>query len=145
MTRYLLDTNILSEATRPAPAPAIATWLADQPDTDLFIAAFTLGELKRGILGLPTGRKRAELAQWFDGPAGPQALFAGRILAFDAPASLLWAHLMADGRAAGQPRSALDMIIAAVAITNQCTIVTLNGRDFLGLDPFNPNDPTAGP
>ncbi len=138
MTRYLLDTNILSEATKPTPSPAVAAWLTAQSDADLFIATLTLGELKRGILALPASRKRTELEHWFDGPIGPQSLFAGRILPFDTQASLTWATLMADGRSTGQPRSPLDMVIAATAITNGCTIVTLNDRDFRGLAPFNP-------
>lgn len=138
MTRYLLDTNIISDATRPSPAPALAAWLETQADTDLFIAALTLGELRRGILNLPPGRKRADLTRWFDGPSGPPSLFAGRILPFDAASALAWANLMAEGRAIGRPRDALDMIIAATALTNACTIVTLNVRDFHGLLPFNP-------
>jgi predicted nucleic acid-binding protein len=55
------------------------------------------------------------LEAWFSGPGGPQALFAGRVLPFDDVAVLIWARLMAEGSAKGRPRSALDMIIAAVA------------------------------
>ena len=67
-----------------------------------------------------------------------QALFAGRVLPFDETAALIWARLMAEGTAAGQPRSALDMIIAAVAEANDCVMVTDNGRDFAGLEIVNP-------
>jgi hypothetical protein len=59
-------------------------------------------------------------------------------LAFDERAGLLWARLMAEGKAAGRPRSGLDMIIAAVAATNDCIVVTDNERDFAGLDIMNP-------
>ena len=59
-------------------------------------------------------------------------------LAFDAAAGLVWAKLMADGTAAGRPRSALDMIIAAVALANDCVVVTDNERHFAGLDFVNP-------
>ncbi|MBP0650411.1 PIN domain-containing protein, partial [Mycobacterium tuberculosis] len=68
----------------------------------------------------------------------PQALFAGRILAFDDGAALVWARLMAEGKAAGRPRSALDMIIAAVAEANGCVVVTDNERDFHGVEVVNP-------
>jgi toxin FitB len=45
---------------------------------------------------------------------------------------------MAEGKAIGRPRSALDMIIASVACVNDCVIVTDNERDFDGLRPLNP-------
>jgi predicted nucleic acid-binding protein len=45
---------------------------------------------------------------------------------------------MADGTAKGRPRSALDMIIAAVAEVNHCVVVTENERDFAGLKIVNP-------
>lgn len=138
MTRYLLDTNILSSVVRPVPPPALLAWWAGQRDDDLFIAALTLAEIRRGILETPRGRRRAALDAWFSGPEGPQALFAGRILAFDDKAALIWARLMAEGRAAGRPRSALDMIIAAVAGANDCVVATANEKDFAGLRMINP-------
>ncbi|WP_238295939.1 PIN domain-containing protein, partial [Methylobacterium soli] len=124
MTRYLLDTNIISNVIKPLPSPTLLAWLGSQRDDDLFIAALTLAEIRRGILEMPTGRKRRALEAWFVGPEGPQALFAGRILPFDASAALLWAELMAEGRASGRPRSSLDMIVAAVALAHGCVAVT---------------------
>ncbi|MBP0573300.1 PIN domain-containing protein [Mycobacterium tuberculosis] len=138
MTRYLLDTNILSAVIRPAPPTSLLDWMAAQADDDLFIASLTVAEIRRGLLELPQGRKREALEVWFAGPEGPQALFAGRILAFDDGAALVWARLMAEGKAAGRPRSALDMIIAAVAEANGCVVVTDNERDFHGVEVVNP-------
>ena len=63
---------------------------------------------------------------------------AGRILPFDEKAGLIWARLMAEGEIAGQPRSGLDMIIAAVAGANECVVVTDNERDFSAIQIFNP-------
>ena len=138
MTRYVLDTNIISNATKPVPSEALATWLADQADADLFIASLTVAEIRRGMLEKPAGKKRRALERWFAGPEGPQALFAGRILPFDEAAGLVWARLMAAGTAAGRPRSALDMIVAAVADANDCVVVTDNEKDFAGLRIVNP-------
>jgi hypothetical protein len=45
---------------------------------------------------------------------------------------------MADGVRAGRPRSALDMILAAVAEANDCIVVTGNEKDFSGLKFINP-------
>ncbi|RHZ90695.1 type II toxin-antitoxin system VapC family toxin [Cereibacter sphaeroides] len=143
MTRYLLDTNILSNLVKPQPSASLMEWMAAQPDEDLFISALTVAEIRRGILEKPRGKKRDALEAWFAGPEGPQALFAGRVLAFDNKAALIWARLMAEGRAAGRPRSALDMIIAAVAGANDCVVVTDNERDFVGLQIFNPMSASA--
>ena len=130
MTRYLLDTNIVSEALRPRPSAPIAEWLQSKDDTDLFIATMTLAEIWRGVLGAPTGRRRRELEMWFSGPQGPQTLFRDRVLSFDQHAALEWGRLIAEGRAARQPRSPLDMLIAATAAANGCTVVTTNERHF---------------
>lgn len=138
MTRYLLDTNIVSNVIKPKPSQALLAWLGAQTDDDLYISSLTVAEIQRGILEKPPGRKRAALDAWFAGREGPQALFAGRILPFDERAGILWARLMVEGRAAGRPRSELDMIIAAVAGVNDCVIVTDNERDFLGLEIVNP-------
>ena len=136
--RYLLDKNILSNVIKPAPSEPLLAWMSEQNDEDLFIASLTLAEIRRGILEKPAGRRRYQLEAWFTGPEGPQALFAGRVLPFDEKAGLVWARLMAEGTAKGQPRSPLDMIIAAVAEANNCVIVTENERDFTGLKVLNP-------
>jgi predicted nucleic acid-binding protein len=138
VTRYLLDTNIISNVTKPNPSAALLDWMAGQADNDLFISALTVAEIRRGVLEKPAGRKRALLETWFTGPEGPQALFAGRVLPFDEKAGLIWAQLMADGTALGRPRSALDMVIAAVAEANDCIVVTDNEKDFTGLKLVNP-------
>jgi predicted nucleic acid-binding protein len=136
--RYLLDTNIISNVTKPAPSPALLTWMAEQTDNNLFISALTVAEIRRGLLEKPAGKKRALLEAWFSGPEGPQALFAGRVLPFDEKAAFIWARLMADGTAKGQPRSALDMIVAAIAEANRCVVVTDNEKHFTGLKFVNP-------
>jgi len=138
VTRYLLDTNIISNVVKPEPSEALLIWLAAQKDDDLFIASLTVAEIQRGILEKPAGRKRRVLDAWFAGPEGPQAIFAGRVLPFDERAGLIWARLMADGRMAGRPRSGLDMIIASVAAANDCVVVTDNTRDFAEIDFINP-------
>ena len=138
MTRYLLDTNIISNVIKPAPSQALLAWLSAQKDDDLFIASLTVAEIQRGILERPAGRKRNALDAWFSGPEGPRALFAGRILSFDERAGHHWARLMADRRALGRPRSALDMIIASIAAANDCVVVTDNEKDFTDIAFVNP-------
>lgn len=89
MTRYLLDTNIIINAVKPQPSALLVDWMAQQINENLFIAWLTLAEIRRGILELPSGRKRNSLTVWFAGKEGPQALFAERILPFDSRAGLI--------------------------------------------------------
>ena len=136
--RYLLDTNIISNIAKPVPSESLLAWMSEQNDEDLFISSLTVAEIRRGALEKPAGRRRDQLEVWFSGPEGPQALFAGRVLPFDENAGLIWARLMADGKAQGRPRSALDTIIAAVAEAHGCTVVTDNEKDFADIQVVNP-------
>ena len=138
MTRYLLDTNIISNVIKAQPSESLLNWMSSRRDEDLFITSLTLAEIHRGILEKPAGKKRSALETWFAGSEGPQALFLGRILPFDDQAALIWARLMAEGKASGRPRNALDTIIASVAIAHDCVVVTDNERDFAGLEVINP-------
>ena len=138
MSRYLLDTNIISNVTKPEPSSQLVSWMGQQADEALYIASLTVAEIRRGILEKPAGKKRRALERWFAGDEGPQALFAGRVLAFDDNAGIIWARLMAEGTAQGRPRSALDMIIASVAEANECIIATDNEKHFEGLRFINP-------
>jgi len=138
VTRYLLDTNIISDVTKSKPSEALIGWMAEQADESLFIASLTVAEILRGVLEKPAGKKRVALERWFGGPEGPQALFAGRVLPFDERAGLIWAHLMAEGMKHGRPRSPLDMIVAAIAEANDCIVVTGNEKHFAGLRAVNP-------
>jgi toxin FitB len=136
--RYLLDTNIISNFTKALPSQSLIDWMSNQSDEDLFIASLTLAEIRRGVLEKPAGKRRNQLDEWFSGPQGPQALFAGRVLPFDETAALIWGRLMAESKAKGRPRSGLDAIIAAIAEANDCTVVTDNERDFEDVDTLNP-------
>ena len=138
MSRYLLDTNIICNPIKAAPSLPLIAWFEEQADEDLYISTLNLGEIWRGILELPTGKKRRELEQWFSGPRGPRAFFRDRILAFDTRAAMVWGRLIADGAQAGRPRSPIDMILAATAEANGCILVTDNERHFAGLIFINP-------
>ena len=58
MTRYLLDTNIISNVVKPQPSESLLAWMSAQRDEDLFIASLTVAEIRRGILEKPRGKKR---------------------------------------------------------------------------------------
>jgi toxin FitB len=138
VTRYLLDTNIISNATKPVPSELLTKWMARQSDDDLHTSSLTIAEVRRGILEKPKGKKRDQLEAWFAGPEGLQSLFSGRVLAFDERAALSWARLMSEGRVARRPRSEFDMIVAAIAEVNDCLLVTDNEKHFPGIAILNP-------
>jgi predicted nucleic acid-binding protein len=138
VSRYLLDTNILSDPTKQMPSQLLAEWLVDQAEEDLFIASLSVAEIWRGVEEKPTGRRRTELERWFAGPNGPQSVFAGHILPFDEEAALVWGSLMAEGTRTGRPRSPIDMMVAAVADANGCVLVSGNEKHFWGLKFINP-------
>lgn len=138
MTRYLIGASIFSDVVKPQPSPSLPAWMDARDDADLFIASLTIAESRRRVMEQPKGKTRDALEAWFAGPEGPAALFAGRIQPFDDEAALIWARLMAEGKAARRPRSALDMIIASVAEAAGCVVVTDSERDFVGLEILNP-------
>ncbi|MER8855716.1 PIN domain-containing protein [Mesorhizobium australicum] len=137
MTRYLLHTNIISNVIKPEPSGSLLAWMGAQKDEDLFIASLTVAEIRRGILEKTKGKKRSSL-ETVRGLRRPKALFAGRVLSFDEKAGLVWARLMANGKARGRSRSALDTIIAAIAEANECVVVTDNEKDFEDVQIINP-------
>jgi toxin FitB len=143
VSRYLLDTNIVSNPVKPAPSQDLLDWLDRQNDEDLFVSTLTLAEIWRGIEQLPAGKRRQEKERWFAGPNGPQVVFVGRILPFEEKAGLIWGRLMAEGTKAGRPRSGLDMILAATAEANGCVLVTDNEKHFAGLKFINPMRPRS--
>lgn len=133
MTRYLLDTNVISHLTKPTPAPTLVDWLSHQQDGDLYLSAQTIAELWRGILILPAGARKQALMAWFSGATGPLEMFGDRVLPYAASAALRWAEIMASEQAAGRTRNGADMIIAATALVHDCVVVTDNERDFAGV------------
>ena len=140
---FLLDTNVLSEALRPAPAPKVVQWL-DRNFPDSAICSVTIFELGAGVALLDAGRRR-------DGPETAIALlirrFGARIYAFDTPAAQAAARLLAQARAQGVgqhqiPAKLADLHIVGIATAYSLALATRNAGDFqgLGLDLENPWD-----
>jgi predicted nucleic acid-binding protein len=122
--RYLVDANVLSEPTRPAPDAVVVEWLRAH-ESDLVVDAIVLGELAIGIEALPSGRKRARLEQWFE------ALARGiECLPWDVTVARRWSRLVVELKRKGQPIPLLDGMIAATALTHGLTVATRNTRDF---------------
>jgi predicted nucleic acid-binding protein len=126
----LVDTNVVSELMRPAPAPAVLAWFATQAAADLFLSAVSEAELRAGAACLPAGRRRDALTAAIDAMVAED--FAGRLLAFDSPAARSYALIAAARRAAGQPIAQADCQIAATAHAHGAAVATRNVADFLG-------------
>jgi predicted nucleic acid-binding protein len=131
VTRFLLDTNVVSETNRRAPSPRVIAWLESVPLQAIFISAVTVGELFAGARTVPHGRRRIELEAWLQGIVGSQ--YAGRFLAFDLGAAKLMGDLMASARASGNSPSFVDAQIAATASLHGLTVATRNVRHFAPL------------
>lgn len=122
--KYLVDVNVLSEATRPAPSPKVIGWLS-QNEADLTIDAVILGKIRLGILLLPTGKRRNALEGWFE--TGITRLSC---LPWDAAIANQWAFLLAKLRKKGKSMPLKDSMIAATAMHHGLTIATRNVSDF---------------
>ncbi len=133
----LLDTNVLSEAMKPAPDPAVLFWLDAQIAEDLFLASITLAELKFGVAAMPAGRRKESLAAVLDGLL---ALTRGRVLAFDAAAADRYAEIAVRARSVGRTLLLADGYIAAIASTHGFAVATRDAGPFLaaGLETFDP-------
>jgi toxin FitB len=124
LARYLVDANVLSEATKPRPNQRVVDWLAHN-EPELAVDPIILGEIRFGILLLPTGRRRTRLERWFKD--GVQRLHC---IPWEAPTGLRWAKLLATLRTEGRAMPIKDSLIAATALTHDMAIATLNRRDF---------------
>jgi predicted nucleic acid-binding protein len=138
---FLIDTNVISEARkgRRADAGVQDFWsTAARGNTPLFLAAITIGELRRGVELI---RHRGDqpqaklLEQWL---AEVLQTYGDRVLDLDGDAAQIWGRLRVPN-----PHNAIDKQIAAIALLHDLTVVTRNVDDFAGcgvrlLNPFQP-------
>jgi predicted nucleic acid-binding protein len=128
VTGIVLDTNVLSETTKPRPDLVVRAWFARQDPDRLYLTTTVLCELAEGIERLPIGRKRRELETWLDELVGDE--FRGRILGLDVPAARIYGKLVASSYAQGRPPKVGDAQIAAVAFRDGLAVATRDVGDF---------------
>jgi len=125
----ILDTNVISELMRPAPAPAVLDWFLEP--RVFYVTAITRAELMLGIALLPAGRRkvrlRGVLVEMFE------TQFQARCLAFDSEAADVFAELRAHRTRQGSPISTEDAQIASIALSQGLPLVTRNVKDFWGI------------
>jgi hypothetical protein len=131
---YLVDANVLSEATKPSPDTKVIEWLR-RNEREIAVDPIILGEIQFGILLLPRGRRRQRLQQWFQ-----RGVMRVQCLPWEPACGLRWAKLLADLRVAGQMMSIKESLIAATVLVHGLKIATRNTKDFekAGVPVLNP-------
>ena len=124
----ILDTNVLSELMRPAPAERVLHWIAIQESALLYTTSVTQAEILHGVRALPAGRKRKTLEQAV--ATMFEEDFAQRVLPFASEAARAYAVIVTERSRLGRPISQFDAQIAAITQVNNARLATRNGRDF---------------
>jgi toxin FitB len=132
---YLLDTNVLSETRRRAPAPGVAEWIAATPADQLCVSVLTLGEIEHGVARIRASgdhKQASTLDRWL---RELEAGFAGRIMSVTLEVAREWGR-----QRFAQPVPVIVALIGATARVHGLTVVTRNARDFerMGVRVLNP-------
>lgn len=122
--RYLLDTNVISDA-RLKRSPALMAWLRAQEVGSLALSVITILELERGVRRKersdPVGA--VPLRRWLEEDVRP--MVEGRVLPVDERTAATAAGLHIPG-----PMPEMDALIAATALVHDLVLVTRNTKDF---------------
>ena len=133
-SRYLLDTNVLSETRRKRPDERVLAFLSNATPNSLYLSCLSVGELKKGVaLKMKSDPLTAKaISGWVD---GLEANFADRILGVDTASAKLWGAWSAQ-----RPRPVVDTLLAATAVVHDLVLVTRNESDVqdLPVKVFNP-------
>jgi predicted nucleic acid-binding protein len=138
VTRWLLDTNVISELDRTKPSAEVIRWLKTQESPSLHVSVVSLAEIKQGIERLTDPLRRNRFDAWLDGTIRP--LFEGRILDLSEEILVRWLFLGAELRRGGATLPSPDTLIAATAIYMQMNVVTRDVKHFslCGVPVLNP-------
>ena len=136
----LIDTNVISEMTRPRPDPRVASFLHQADEDRLFLSVVTLAELSRGVALKSEGKAKRTLEAWLANDLAER--FSGRIVDIDPRIANAWGDLMASAQRRGLALHVMDGFLAATAMTRRFTLATRNIKDFAPFavavfDPWN--------
>ena len=134
---YLLDTNVVSEARKPAADANVLSWLASVADDELYLSALVIGEIRQGIERLR--RRDPARAVVFDTLLSTLAHdYGDRIISVTAEVAQEWGRLNLP-----DPLPVIDGLMAATAKLRGWTFVTRNVADLAraGVRLLNPFEP----
>jgi toxin FitB len=136
--KYVLDTNVISEAINKQPNQQVMNWLRGMDAQELYLSVVTVGEIKKGVEKLSESHRKETIKIWFENEL--LIKFDGQILGLDLPVILVWGELVGALEQKGRKLPALDSLIAATVKYYGYTLVTRNEKDFDGIDitVFNP-------
>ncbi|QYA08740.1 type II toxin-antitoxin system VapC family toxin [Agrobacterium larrymoorei] len=136
--RLLLDTNILSEVTKPRPNETVLNWLHGLDEDRTFISIVSIAEIRRGDALMDSGKKHDALNEWLTYDL-PQR-FKNRIIPVEELVARAWGDLMALAKRSGRGLASMDGLIGATAVAHQLTLATRNAKDFegFGIDIIDP-------
>jgi predicted nucleic acid-binding protein len=141
MSGFLLDTNCISELVRPKPEPRVMEWMEAADEALLYLSVLTVGEIRKGLAGLPQGKRRTHMEAWL--AVELQARFAGRIVPINEAIADRWGLIAAEAKRRGKALSVIDGLLAATALHHNLTVVSRNTSDFANtpaavLNPWEP-------
>lgn len=133
----VVDTNVISEITRPLPDPRVMDWYGGQRQADLATTAVNEAEILMGLNLLPQGKRRNGL---FRGTAAMLESFGHRVFPFDRDAARIYPLIVLQRRAMRLATETADGQIAAIARAHGAVLATRNLKDFegCGLGLINP-------
>jgi predicted nucleic acid-binding protein len=124
--KYLLDTNVICEATSRLPEASVLSWIEAHAH-DCGLSSVSLGEIWKGLHRLPEGKRKRGLVRWAE---DLEHDFSEQILGLDTTTLKLWGKLYAKHEARGFNMDVMDSLIAATALAHQLIVVTRNTADF---------------
>lgn len=135
---FLLDTNVVSEWTKPQPDRHVVSWLDAADEDQLFLSVASFAEIRLGIENMPKGRRRERLRAWLDDDLAVR--FENRTIAIDRVIAETWGVIVNRAKRVGATVGSMDAFFAATAEVRGLTLVTRNVRDFrtLGIAIFDP-------
>jgi predicted nucleic acid-binding protein len=127
--KYLLDTCLISELIKPSPDKNVTHWIKSEYSESLFISVITVGEIRKGLSIIPSSGKKEKLSNWLNTLLEE---YSERILTIDLTVAENWGEILGKAQKSGKIMPSIDSLIAAIAYTNNMTLVTRNENDFQG-------------
>jgi len=124
---FLLDTCIISEPKQKQPSERVIEWLDAQDESKLFLSVLTIGEIRKGIARLESGKKKAELERWLE---KLRTRFSRRILSLSERTFLVWGKMYGEFERKGIVRPAFDSLLEATALEHDLIFVSRNVKNF---------------